>query len=539
MTVKLDRSPFGPLKPTQAAPQPVPTTPPPPANVCVVANTPKPRDVFEKKPNLWGVVTGVTSAATGAVGSFADDVLDGADKFKDAVVDGAQEVGERFVDGVEAVRDGVEDGVDALVKGFVTVGNGIASGVEEVRDVLDYGAQIDKLGKDDTYTLGIGGDLSVESVKAGGSGEISVTVNDEGKYVVGVEGEVLAGLYGQLGGKTGAADAGADGAASLALGTKMEMEFDSAEEAKEAVGVALRTSGSAALRAALGPAFLIPPSFSDMKFIQDNISAVEFSGSIAASIAADAGVELHGAAELGVDGSFKMKNELTARIEFGQGEEASLTVNQELSGTVSGSVGAKLGFGKKNEFGLPVLEGSAEASVNFESKFDLPPADLRIITNPAGFIADHAQEITQSQENKLTLKVQGKDLSNQQGIGMEGELVIESNGDDLVQAASRALKQDFSGAINGLMDDAKVDVSLTGFAATGVAFSPELRIMGFGGKADLHLIRTDYLDEPLFAYEGSPKDAMLRLQDLANNVGNQAQDMAQEVFERRNQLLPG
>ena len=230
--------------------------------------------------------------------------------------------GEDFLHNAEGVVDqgikAAKSGLETVKSGLETVKNGVASFVSEVASAVDYGQNIDKLGPDDKYKLALGGSASVEGIKGYGKGSIEVTKITAGKYVVSADGELGGGVYGEVGGKIGAS-LNAEASATLGVGGKIEMTFDSAEEAKKATQILLKQAASTAVsvegnQVLPGVGMLagqaLAPSGDEMNFLADHTSAVELRGNVAAEVGGCVGLK----DVAGLFGSAGVKDELAVRM---------------------------------------------------------------------------------------------------------------------------------------------------------------------------------------------------------------------------------
>lgn len=409
--------------------------------------------------------------------------------------------------GLATVRSGV-DGVKDAVTGFVG----------EVAKAVDYRHNIDALGPDDSYTLALGGDVSVEGVKAYGKGEIEVEKNEQGKYVVSVDGELGAGLYAEVGGKLGA-QVGAEGCISVGAGGKMEMTFDSAQDAKKATEILLKQAASTAVTvqgnqmlpgAGMLAGRALAPSAEEMKFLADHTSAVELSGNVAADVSGCLGLK----DVAGLFGGAEVKDEVAVRIELRDESNLpktppELVLTQTVTGKADLGAGLKLsGKGESDAGGSAAFAGgSGEAKVEVEQRFKLP--DVKggdLLSNPLATVQNAASSMVRSEEDKVTL---GLDVSGQvagNGGGVELEASYTGNFNELRSAVvDRLVHGDVGGALESLDQKDSLEMSVKPYTTLGVSCSPGISVMGFGVGMEFEAVRRDVKNTTEF--QGSPSDA--------------------------------
>lgn len=469
-----------------------PPPPPPPA----------PKKAEEK--GFFGKLKDGASDLKDKATDTVDDLKGKAGEVKDKVEDTLGDVKDTAVE----VKDKVLEEGGELVDKAKDIGKGWS-------EALDYEENIDKLGPGDKYTLSVGGDGSMEGGKVYAKGTLEVTRNDKGEYIVSADGELGGGLYASLGGSVGAR-AKVEGEATVGLKGKVEMKFKSPEEAKRAADTLVRmTSPGAALKG--------PPSMEDMEFATKHISAVEVSGNTAAKLAGDLGIGVQKTTGASVFAEGGVKLEHTARIEFDENRKPSLVLKTEESGYVAG--GMEAGFNntrgprghQTGSNGGQQLAGTARGSVTIEAKFDIPVGvdPLKLAKDPVGTLTDLGLKQMKSVETKTTVKVQGDATAGKQGGGYEAKVVLTNDGAKLVEgkALDYALRGQFDKALAATGDSTKVDATIRSYDKTGVDASPELKIMGYGVKANITAERTDYADVPSFSFSGTGKEAAGALRD--------------------------
>lgn len=421
--------------------------------------------------------------------------------------------------GVQAARDGLQlvgQGIDAAkeaVTGFVG----------EVARATDYGHNIDALGNGDKYRLAVGGSVSAEGGKAYAKGAVEVTRNEAGKYVVSVDGELGAGVYGEVGGKLGA-KLNAEAEATLGVGGKMEMTFDNAEDAKRATEIILKQAAASAVTA--GGNNVVPgvggvvagaiaertigPTADEMKFLAQHTSAVELRGNVAAEVAACAGLKN----TAGLFGNASVKEEVSARLEFRNAEgepiQPQLVVRQSVTGEASLGAGLHTSDGKKEGGSgakAAYVGGKGEARVVVEQRFTLPNVSTTdLLAHPGETIRSAASSMVKSEQDKITL---GLDLSGQafgSGGGVEATATYQGNFDNIRGAAVEALRRgDLGGALRSV-DAGEAEIKVEPYSKIGVAYAPGVSIMGFGVGASFEATRKDVSEEHTLVEKGKPSE---------------------------------
>lgn len=419
--------------------------------------------------------------------------------------DAKQKVGQ----GVEAAKQGLETvghGLETLKNVAVEYGKGVA-------DAVDYKTNIDKLGEGDKYKLGIGGSGSIEGVKVYGKGGIEVSKGADG-YTVAVDGELGGGIYGQLGATLGG-KASIDGQATLGAGGKVEFKFATAEEAKRATEIMLKQAAVSAASSAVGNNPLgfvagqvaqhtLGPSAADMKFLADHASAVELRGNVAAEAAATLGFKDAFGANVGLKG----KAEYSVRLDFNRKDASGnalppqASVKQAYTIEAGGGAGIDVSNGKeggeKNGFGLPYVGGKVEMKLEAEQRFTLPSSidKSKLQSDPIGTLRGIASQVQASEEQKVTIGLDGQATAVGKGGGLAAEISFSGKVDDLMKSgyAEKLAQGDLQGALRALGDKTQVEAKLTPYAQFGVSMAPGVTVMGFGVGAELEATRKDQLD---------------------------------------------
>ncbi|WP_174816837.1 DNA/RNA non-specific endonuclease, partial [Myxococcus fulvus] len=244
----------------------------------------------------------------------------------------------------------------------------------------------------DTITLSGSLDVKV-GLKAGIEGEVEVEKTSDGKYQLSAE-------------VTGDVGVGLVGSASVSAGGRVEMTFDTPEEAAKAAVILGK-----------GPAALASGG-EDHKFMLDHLSAMEV----------NVGVE----AEAGLGGKFGAANaELSAsigattsyRVEFEQGKPTHLVRSIEIEGSGAASIAG----GLKGDAGIS-LGGEVSGSVSMETSIPLDASKvdakdmLAFMASPASAAFAGPAETTISVEGSVDAGAEGKFFTAEVS-GLSGEEV--------------------------------------------------------------------------------------------------------------------
>lgn len=472
-----------------------PPPPPPP---------PAPEPEKKKEKGFLDKMKGGARELYGDIKDVAGDVKNAAIEVKDT----ALEVGGKVVDEVTGLgRDWME--------------------------ALDYEGQIDKLGPGDTYKLSLGGDASIEGFKGYAKGNLEVSRNDEGEYIVSADGELGGGLYAQLGGSAGGR-ASAEGELTGGIKGKVELKFTSPEEAKRAADILVRMAAPEVAMLKGGP-----PSVDDMKFVTKNLSAVEVSQNQALQLGVDLGlgVKQSSGASAFVEGGVKV--EYTARIEFDDKGKPSLVVKSDMSGEVTGG----LEFGVNNSKNVTAgtqsslqATGALKGTLTTESRFDIPLGvdPLKLVQDPVGTLKGAAVKELKSVETKTTVTVQAEGTAGKKGGGYEAKLSVTTGPGKFLEgpALDYALRGQLDKAAEAAGASAEVEASIHRYDKTGVAASPELKFVGIGAGAEISAERTDYDTAPVFSFKGNGAQAAGAFRDWTRG-DKKLSDLNQQVATGR------
>jgi hypothetical protein len=417
-----------------------------------------------------------------------------------SLVDGAGRLIQAGIDKLKEFTGNTAAGLrDFIKEGFKTVQEQAAAVKQFVSDALaplNIGKQVGQLGPGDTYTLGAGASATAElAVEA--AGEIQVTRNANGTYTVagGANAAVGVGLTDDIDGTVGA-------------GAKVEYTFNNPRDAARAAEILAKAAASTAI-IGTGPGALVGalpgvrPSAEDMRFLGQNISAVELSGAAAASL----GVELPvNVGHLTPAAGIKANATQTARIEFENGKPSALVLQNSLGAEGS----ARSGLLNSQFPGLvpPNSVGASfKASATLETRIpldnlnlNLSPADL--LRDPVGTLRGNLQNLPEPQY-KLTGSIDVGYEHNGQQKGFTMELSAEISPAELGRSGfvGQLLQGNFKDALGSLNNNTTVALSGGAYTDHGIDTGVSATFAGANFQAE----RRD--SNPGTPIEGRPSQA--------------------------------
>jgi hypothetical protein len=401
-------------------------------------------------------------------------------------------------DFAERVRLEVKAGLQAAEAALKSIEAGVSNLVVGVRDwclsvvrTADPNHNIEQLGPDDEYTLAVSGSGSLNLAAASASGSIEVSRNAEGKYLVVVEGELGGELHAAIGGKLGA-ELSAEASGGVAGGASVELTFDTAEGAKEAVRL-IRT------RLRSGRFDPNDECIDSVGVLSDHTSALELTGSraVLASIAAQLGAK----SLVGVSASAELKSELAIRVELR--DDLNQPKIPELVVTQTKSLEAKVSAQST------ALSGTGESTVELEQRWKLPKTSIRaLLRNPAKALRESMRAVVKVPNDtvKLGLELSGEGFSSGSGVNVEAEYVGEFKG--LPRGILDLLRRgNVAGALR-VFNQTEVSVKIEPYTTIGVSFSPELMLLGVGLGGEFTASRKD-VAEPQYRYQVTGKPSVI------------------------------
>ncbi|HZI14421.1 MAG TPA: hypothetical protein VE153_28905 [Myxococcus sp.] len=551
---------------------------------------------------------------------IVEQVADKANPVADALGGALNFAGDRVDDLNSVIPDmpGVDDALNAVIPGkdlpipnfnpldpsaALDLASGALHGTGDVvantpemakaaATAAEYRSAIDQLGPNDKYTLGGGAKVAFNTVELGIKGKVEVTrerdwtpiaqnKGPDGKpfppemlregpngqlelknakpYVISVDGEASAGIFGTLGAKGGASTQGAgtsgstpsaggnvSGRAGGTLGGKVELRFESAAEAKRAMDIIAASGASGALAAGGGPvgpaaATLAQPvidkvfgaSAKDLPSLGKDLSAIE----VRAGAYGELSGSLKGTPLGDLDGAVKADAKASVRVEFSDGKPTwlatRLDAGGELSATASDPTIGKKAPGRENGVlpdgrgaysttgGKTRFEGSVELRTPLKDGFDWK--DLSGVTAAGmAFNEDTRAKVTLANETEL----------NRVGTGGGVRSELEFHGEPNELRKSGALGHALNGNFNGALDSLERHQKDGGFmvagrvlpyATLGVKGTIQANSAGTGATFDFEAGRRDY-SAPLASHAGdvsTTRAALSRtLQDALSGVGS-------------------
>jgi hypothetical protein len=331
------------------------------------------------------------------------------DDAKDFVVDGLMDLANAAGD---ITGDALNFAKEALLKPVDAVIDQVTAPVEG--KLADEIKKLNSPGDSLTLSGNLAGKLGL---KGGIDGEVEVEMTSDGKYQLSTE-------------VTGDFGVGLVASASVSAGGRVEMTFDTPEEAARAAVIMGK-----------GPAALASGG-EDQKFMRDHLTAMEV----------NLGVE----AEAGLGGNAGPFNaELSAsigatqsyRVEFENGKPTHLVSTVEVEGSAAASVAA--GFKDKlgGQYG-----GEVSGTVSLETRMPIDPSKLdardmmSFISNPVTAALVDSAETTISIEGTTDLGKEGRFFTTELS-GLSGK--------DLQGVAKKLMDGDFKNAFDGVQYEAK------------------------------------------------------------------------------------
>jgi hypothetical protein len=480
--------------------------------------------------NPLGLEAKALGAAYTMFGKGVDAAPKGAQLAASAVHDRAVDLEKKgealYAEGKRQLATGVklaEKGVEKVGEGAQAVGHAVKAYAEGVAHAVDYKDNIQKLGPGDKYTIGLDGYAGVEGIRVAGKGNIEVSKGKDGKYTVGLDGEIAGGLYGEVGGKVAGLHASGEASAMLGVGGKLELKFDSQEEATKAAGILLKRAGTMGAVSALAPpglggaaAALAAPSKDELKFLGDHVSAMELTGNVAAEALGTLGVK--GVA--GLMGGVEAKVSSTVRLEVGEGAP-KVVVKQTLAAGLEAGAGLRLqgkGHNEENEGFLTAVGGKGEAEVSIERQFSLPKGVTfdQLKHEPLKTLKAVGAEMKKTEVDSVAMGYELSGGAMGSGGGVGGEVKLSANLEELQKsgAVAKALKGDFKGALAALPESTEVEGKSERFATYGVKTGPIVSVMGFGVGLELQAQRKDVDEGTVKSFKMPAKDAFEIMNDF-------------------------
>jgi hypothetical protein len=372
-------------------------------------------------------------------------------------------------------------------EGTESVVEAVGHYVEDVGLSLDRGRSLDQVNDVfDSYnqSLGIWGSFgAITGAKGTLNGSIEVLRGADGKYGVWLTGEVGLGPLAQVGGHLGPLAATACIDALVGGGTKLELSFDTKEEARRAAEIIHKSYHPLARGQ-------IPAE--DWKFLGSHLKAVELRLNRSGGPFTKLGLDGFGTGFAGLFASASAK--LEQAIRFERGPDGSLTVahREKITLAANGWFGAGLHSrghhgGAQQGKNDALAVGAAGQVVAFEDT-RLPLTDEVLVdlqTDPLGGLTRLAGDLvargtkTQVIDAQLTpTSVQGT------GSGERIRAAFEGARGSLTEAVTHAVGGDLVAALK-TMDAEATQLQVTPYQLKGLILEPGASLNGTGGGVSL------------------------------------------------------
>ena len=427
-----------------------------------------------------------------------------------------------------------------------SVGQTVKDGPETLKTlatVTQYRKAIDELGPNDTHTLHAGANAEVSGIRGAAEGNIAIRrdPDKDGKpqYTVSVDGQLGLGVGGKLG-----KGSEVEGSLMGNVGGKVELKFNSAEEAKHAVDAMMATAATAAVASSTGAAApltgaaahqltkrVFGADASDLADMKKNVSAITVQGNVAGELSG----AVPGLKDLELSGNAKLQN--AVRVEFKDGKPSAVVLQSTLSaggsGTVSGDLGgtpgtAPQGANPGTDPKKGPLRGNLNANVNgsvtVEQRFTIPKdfelGDLASSKGREKLVRDSQAKVSfignadAGRATSLNAEVASAGIKDNTGVQLKAS--VEGNPAAILSsgAVGRMLRGDLNGALDRLGQvpvnptqptgdkGLKVDLSVNTYEKHVVEGKVSVEQGGNGGGGDLSVTTQDFRDKPVYTYSG-------------------------------------
>ena len=486
------------------------------------------------RKNLPSGVGDVVAAPFDANAAAAKTVQQVNQAHNQAVKQVAGNVADVGAAAANTVANAAEDGANAVWQAG-----------KQMVGALDYKANIDALQEGDRYQLGVGGEVKVGVGKGFADGDLEVKRTKDG-YTVSATGRFGAGALAEEGGELGPLKATATAEATQAFGGKVEMSFKTAEEAKRAADILVRQA--AALGAASSPVGavaspLLQPSKDELKFLANNISALELNSTVAGNLSSTLGLdEKSSPIYAGLQEKLGLEAGQTARIELKDGKPSALVLRQDFGGNFDYRAGAGLSSTGESKDrvsakSVDLAAVSAKGNIRVETRIPLPQSfDTSKITD-GEYMKKTLGDIAKNTEQRIELTGQGSARTIIPGLPLNGAVKakFEATGKASEILTPTVLNQfmqgNLAGAAKSVGDKVQVKGSVTPYSTEGFDTRQGLSLMGVGLVGRGTAIRESQ-GTPLWQYQGTASDA-------AKDLGNFVQQQQANVQRAAAQLQAG
>lgn len=423
-----------------------------------------------------------------------------------------KDAGEGLIGGVGDVAGTLVDGAGRLTNAG---GDFVRNKIAEIAGIDDRVAELDSPG--DKFTLGLGAEAAA-AFQGGAAVEMEVSRTDDG-YVVAVQGEASAGIFGQLGASAGPADAGVQGSADLTGKVRVEAHYDTLEEAQAAAKTIAGTAIGSALGGPVGAAILGGTAIGELRDFADNVTKTTYEVKLSGSAKAELGARV---GHNGAGGNANVTASTSAAIVVERGKDPQLVVTSNLSGSASLDLG-------QDSFDLPGggaldigANASAKGTVTLQTAIPLSGISVtQALRDPIGTVRDLAGQIDQGTTTVKANVLLSGDVSFP-GTGFSSKDAVELsfsadvNNGDLGAVVSRAIRGDLGEAVNRLADDAQLKVGVHAVETDGFKFDEDISagIFKIGVNGTYQTVdRTE-----VFSHDGTARELAADAQELFEDV---------------------
>ncbi|TNE48569.1 MAG: hypothetical protein EP343_15915 [Deltaproteobacteria bacterium] len=473
-------------------------------------------------------------------------------------------VAERDLPGaLRSARDLVGKGVGTLVDYGSTV-----AGV--VVEKVDFNKQIDNLRDGDRYTISVGGDLHTTKERAlGAKGEADgfIEIQRLGeRYVVAVDGQLAASIHPSGGLRKGlTAQVGVD--AKIGAGVKLEMTFDTPDEAKRATRSLLQLSMMAGAGVAsgvgggvLGGAIALPlgallsPSEEDIQGMRERISALEIRGLVAGQLGSNLGLGVSNVDLAGLVGELDAGTEVALRVEVPPDERPAVLLRQTLqlgAGThVKAGISMTSNSGAGREMIDPEFEprensigpggvdltaglgAGLQGHVSVETGVQLPDSvpTYQLIKEPLQTLRGLVGDVLEVIPARLSGVVRAGGLLFTRKTGLEAKFLVEGEVVTLLRSGvfQQLRERDFRQALQTLGELLHLRAQVRPYELSGHSLHPTFKMGGIGVGVQGGLTSVDY-EPPIWEYQGPVASWTDDVEERWNQAWSRLREQAREL----------
>ncbi len=468
---------------------------------------------------------------------------------------------------LRSARDLVGKGVGTLVDYGSTV-----AGV--VVEKVDFNKQIDNLRDGDRYTISVGGDLQTtkeRSLGAKGEADGFIEIQRLGdRFIVAVDGQLAASIHPSGGLRKGlTAQVGVD--AKIGAGVKLEMTFDTPEEAKRATRSLLQLSMMAGAGVAsgvgggvLGGAIALPlgallsPSEEDIQGMRERISALEIRGLVAGQLGAHLGLGVKNVDLAGLVGELDAGTEVALRVEVPPDERPAVLLRQTLQLGAGTHVKAGISMTSNSGAGREMIDPEFESRensigpggvdltaglgaglqghVSVETGVQLPDSvpTYQLMKEPLQTLRGLVGDVLEVIPARLSGVVRAGGLLFTKKTGLEAKFLVEGEVVTLLRSGvlQQLRERDFRQALQTLGELLHLKAQVRPYQLSGHSLHPTFKMGGIGVGVQGGLTSVDY-EPPIWEYQGPvaswTDDVEERWNQAWSRLREQARELSQET----------